>query len=554
MIGDQILVDDEWHSLNYVIGKDFYYLLTHYALPGATCIPQNIYNLLLLRTTGWSEIMLRLPSLVAGIAALIVFPILARSLLERRPNLLFMILLSSSPFLVFYSRVARPYSMFVAFGFSSLIFGYKWLRSGRRGDGFAYLLTGILAIESHLFALPAVVAPLVAGSFFKLMERYRKSSLPLIAPSWTHLAACGVALSVLVALLQGPALFGAIHTTMTLVAGRDSMTPESAWSGLSLLSGTANPVLVSMFIALLLYGLWSLFRSNVLVACLFFIVFVDTLAALFILRPDSVDAAIVIARYCIIFFPISYLLVAKGVDDLIVWLKTSVFPSMTFWSPLPGILYACFVVLFLSSGPWIPVYALPNSFTNHSAYQQSYRSIAWDRFYFSDMVPRRLQPDKTVRREELSPFYLQLPMDMATVSIVEFPMMIGDHVNPYYYFQHFHRKRVMIGYDSNFPSAVDSMFGYVHASTYVDQVLSRVAGSRKIKLRNMIDISDVDALRQSGASYLVLHPHLEAELSLVAAPYPSMDRLVGLYEKSFGPSVYRDKNMEVFLIERSLGR
>ena len=36
----QVLVDDEWHSLNFVLGKSFFSVLTTHGL-GANCIPQN---------------------------------------------------------------------------------------------------------------------------------------------------------------------------------------------------------------------------------------------------------------------------------------------------------------------------------------------------------------------------------------------------------------------------------------------------------------------------------------------------------------------------------
>src|ERR1035438_6732203 len=67
LLADQAFIDDEWHGLYYVIGKSPAWRLTHFSIPGATCIPLNLYAWALGATFGWSELMLRLPSLVCGL-------------------------------------------------------------------------------------------------------------------------------------------------------------------------------------------------------------------------------------------------------------------------------------------------------------------------------------------------------------------------------------------------------------------------------------------------------------------------------------------------------
>ncbi len=196
----------------------------------------------------------------------------------------------------------------------------------------------------------------------------------------------------------------------------------------------------------------------------------------------------------------------------------------------------------------MPLYEKPNNFTNHSAFQQSYKSIAWDRSFFSEMTPWKVKTNTTIRQEEVSPFYHWLRMEKDADIIVEFPMMLGDHYNPYYYYQHFHKKRVLIGYDKNCPqNLVLLVLGHVVANTYVDEIFSRVADHQKIKFRNMIDMTDIEALRRSEARYIVLHYRFEGELSKVTANHPNMDALIRLYEQSFGPPIYRDYHLVVFM-------
>ena len=50
----QVLIDDEWHGVYYAIGKSPLWLLTHFSIPGATCIPLNLYTWALAASAGWS--------------------------------------------------------------------------------------------------------------------------------------------------------------------------------------------------------------------------------------------------------------------------------------------------------------------------------------------------------------------------------------------------------------------------------------------------------------------------------------------------------------------
>jgi hypothetical protein len=55
MLGSQILVDDEWHSINHVLGKTFTDLVLHYTAADNASPPLNLYCLALLKSVGWFE-------------------------------------------------------------------------------------------------------------------------------------------------------------------------------------------------------------------------------------------------------------------------------------------------------------------------------------------------------------------------------------------------------------------------------------------------------------------------------------------------------------------
>ena len=132
-------------------------------------------------------------------------------------------------------------------------------------------------------------------------------------------------------------------------------------------------------------------------------------------------------------------------------------------------------------------------------------------------------------------------------------MMLGDHFNLYYYYQHFHKKTVIAGYITKIKSPQDGLQYFVHADMYVGQVLSRVPDKSKLKFENLIDVENIDKLRQSRAKYIILHKNLSAEWS---APLqhrrpdicPAVTYLNRIYRETFGLPVYEDENLIVFRI------
>ena len=161
LLADQVFIDDEWHGLYYVIGKSPFWLLTHFSIPGATCIPLNVYTWLVGATVGWSELALRLPCLVCGVLLVAAGPLLARQVIGSRRAVWLGCLLAISPLLIFYSRICRPYSPVALLAFLALLFAERWMQSGGRRPAILFVVAGVLAVYFHLFAVVTVAAPLL---------------------------------------------------------------------------------------------------------------------------------------------------------------------------------------------------------------------------------------------------------------------------------------------------------------------------------------------------------------------------------------------------------
>jgi len=204
-IGQQILVDDEWHSLNFILNKSFFTVLTTHGL-GANCIPQNLYNWLLFHTLGWSEMLLRGPSLLCGILALVLLPPLAAKITSRPASLIFGWLLAVSPCITFYSRLCRPYSMVIFFGFLALLALFIHLREKDLRYLILYAVSGFVAIYFHIYAAIPILTPLICLfvlAVIPLVFKFEFTSFSL--PSVRAIVLAGCIMGLLVALLLAPA-------------------------------------------------------------------------------------------------------------------------------------------------------------------------------------------------------------------------------------------------------------------------------------------------------------------------------------------------------------
>ncbi len=496
----QILLDDEWHSLNFVLGKSFFAVLTTHGM-GANCIPQNLINWILLHTIGWSEWTLTLPSLLCSVLGLLLFPCLISRIAGRAVAIFFVCLLAISPCAIFYSRIARPYSMVIFFGFLSLLYLALWVLDGRSRHLFAYALSGFAAIYFHIYAAIPVLAPLVALFILTTVRRAAGKENPWI--SMKNLLRIGALLAILVALFLGPAHWRNPWWISEL--GTSHVNLSGLWEFLSMLGGTRLAVSKLLFAALVGYGLLAWLRKEFRVGLLFLSVWVSFSLFLVFATQTGMHAAIQVARYNIILFPVAMLPAAFALDRLLAHSSSAILPHGHV--PL-GILL---IAGLIAGSPLWETYDPPNNFTHHSAFQDSYAPFDW-----SQSRIRALSPLPQMPKERIPAFYLGLAADPSMAGIIEYPMFIGDPLNFYYFYQHFHRKPVAIGYVSDFsfpPLAFRD--DLVHQETPIDYVFSRaqsIGESGQMRFSNMIPLMDISRLRRGHHKWLlVLHKDILQE-------------------------------------------
>ena len=544
LVSDQVLIDDEWQGFYYVLGQSPGWLLTHFSIPGATCIPLNLYTWILGATVGWSENLLRLPSLAAGILCVVVGSALARPLIGNRRAALLALLLAVSPILIFYSRNARPYSAVAFLAFASLLLAARWMQSGDGRLGLLFAGACVLAGYFHLFAVITVAAPFLVVCLRYAYRRFRHSTpTPGTAePRLKHWAIAGMAVAAGSALLIAPALLHSLHSTFFNVALKGTFDSQSLPRVAALISGSGQTALAVVFWAATVVGMVEQTRRNPWFGCMLLLLYPLHALALLASRPDAAQSAIVVTRYCIPLVPVSILFAACGIERVV-----EAVAARTKLKPIIQTTFAAAFVLALAvSGPLAQTYVAPNNFTGHGAFQHRYGPIDWSRSFYSDIAPKDFPLITTIRIDEVSPFYRFLAEHPSSRPVVEYPMFIGDHFNPLYYYQHFHHRPVIVGYASNVTLAKGLAAGNIFGSTYVDQVMTLIPKAARVRFQNLVSMDDIAAMRARGAEYVILHKAFEAQLRGVADSSPELERLWVEYQKQLGPPVYSNELIFVF--------
>ena len=114
---------------------------------------------------------------------------------------------------------------------------------------------------------------------------------------------------------------------------------------------------------------------------------------------------------------------------------------------------------------------------------------------------------------------------------------------------------MLVGYISKVKDPIPSR-GLVYANWFIDLPLSRIPDKTKLNFHNIIDMLNIESLKNSKAKYIILHRNLMAEISryskssshvMYAKPVAYLD---DFYRKRLGPPVFETQHLIIFEIRR----
>jgi len=171
-IAIQVLIDDEWHAVHQFITRMPRDMFLDFGYADYS-IPLGILDWYQAQWWGVSELTLRWPMLVCGLATLVVLPLYVAGPLGRPTAAVFALLIAQSPLLVIFSRMARPYAITLLLGWiahgayqryspGEHATGHGTAR-GQVAAGATYAVAAALATWLHPVIGPFVAAPLLWG-------------------------------------------------------------------------------------------------------------------------------------------------------------------------------------------------------------------------------------------------------------------------------------------------------------------------------------------------------------------------------------------------------
>jgi len=540
-LGSQIVGDDEWHGIAASFNS-FQTIISRFQ-EADNCIPLTIVYRAILKTLSLNEIGIRIVPLVSGLLALVLFPWLVDRLYGRLAGVLSLAIVSASPLLVHYSRYARPY-MVVALASAVAFLGFSWwLERPKTVSVVLYAGAAILAAYFSLVALPAVSAPAIyiAFKYISMKIRRRKRAIALKIPGRQIALAAGM-----IFIGTGLIILSAVSTlgAVTDKIGRSHVTINSL-DGAAILFAGLPRIFALLAVGLAAYGWVLLRRRQKSLAEAFMFTAVVQLATLFFSGPKDIQAPPVLARYAISLWILWLIFVSIALADIVersLKFRRHARALLVVRNMTPIIVFVCLV----SAGPIPYTYLVANDFTNHRDYQFEYRQS-------------RMKTVETKSEVLFPKFYNLLAADSEAKVVIEFPLITSWSLIPYHYYQRLHHKRVLVGRDE---------------VSYIAQGFP--VRDDRLRLRNFVLLENPEMIRNSGASFVIVHTDLRSEMTRIFSVFPELDwfvraalqnpkhqyqnwyfkpademarRAISYLEISLGPAVYQDAYITVFRIQ-----
>jgi len=308
-LGRQVASGDELHAVRVVLSEPLLQVLVTYH-HSDNCLPLSaLYRLISDLGVPLSEMVMRLPVVLASIAAIAVIPLVVDRVTGRWTASVLGWLLAVSPPLVLYARIIRPYGVIVLLGFATVAVFWWWSRRPSvAGGAAAGLLVGLTGYF-HLGALPFVLSPLAFFAAEALLTRVSRRgagetgdhalvvvSLPALVSAGLWSALCCLAF-ILPAWSSLSRLIDAKHITNPMTWGTYRVL-------LRLQSGSPEVWVTWVFWVLAVVGLILLVRRFPRLGLYSLTLVVGQVVGLHVMSPFALNNPLIFNRYLLVSLPV----------------------------------------------------------------------------------------------------------------------------------------------------------------------------------------------------------------------------------------------------------
>ena len=503
---DQTLIDDEWHAVHQLLYSTPEKFATSFGHADYS-IPLTLLYWLESRLFGLSELLMRWPMLLFGMATLIVFPVVVYRQLSQQEASLFAFLLALSPLLDLYSRTARPYAITLFLVYLSVWAFYKFyqqstpeLPAKRFQYAAIYCLSASFAVWLHLIVVFFVVSPFVVEGIELFLKPRAERKRDFVA-----LLRIGLPTLLLSSAFLLPPMLSSL-SALTVKTGAHLPSLDTLAGAVYLWMGSRSGFIVALCCLLALVGLPRLLKQssitlNILVGAAL------TLALIFLSQPAWVNHPLTLGRYLLPLLPLLLLSVASGLYVMLEILgKLSAYPV------------ACLALMigFVVYSPLDHFMHRPNRNTLHPIYSFEFRDEKNITLHYH-------------RAKQYSDFWRQFENAQ--------PESITIAVAPWY-FESFNWDAPVWEQLSHQVIVPGYLIGLC-----VAERAGEVPNTERYRFRNVSYLANPQDLHQRGVDYIV---YQKPNRLNIKKPYAKINHCDHFLQRIYGSPVYEDQIVKVY--------
>ena len=519
-LGSQLLLEDEWHAVHRVAKETPAAIFLDFGHSDSS-IPLTLLYWAEAHVFGLSELAMRWPMELAGVATLVLFPWYVARHVGRGEALLLAGLLAISPLLYFFSRMARPYALTLLLVYVAHVAFRRCIQAPalRRPDALLYACSATLAAWLHPIVAPFVVAPFVPAAW-----RWLRATRDTRGGTFGRLAALALGTGIPMAALIAPPLL-AHPESLGLKSGVDLPRADTLLGIWYQWFGTGSTPVVILCAALAIAGapiVWrrlpeagSLLAGAVLCA-----------VAIVAARPAWIGNPQTLARYLLPILPLLLLTTACGAMRVARWLGArTAHPHGGAVARGVAVAAAAVPLVALSATtPLTPVLVHPNGESLHLLYEFDFRPAHNPLFAHMAAIP-------------LSPWWSTLaarPRGSLAIAVAPFPLDSAGWDAPRW--ERESRQRILSAFLTG-----------VCATARANEV----PDDRRFAFRNSVHVADASALAARGVDYIVWQkpyryfaPGIDVMVAVdVAACGPAL-------RARFGAPAYEDEWLAAYAVPK----
>jgi hypothetical protein len=504
-LGDQVVQDDEWHAIHKLMASGYADIFRSFGMADHS-IPLTLLYKAMAESVGLTEINLRIVQVFAGLALILVAAAIAWQVsASRAATVLCAFLVAGAPFLVLYSRIARPYAITTLLVVLAVAALWRWRETRRRGLAAAVCI--LTALSAWLHPISAIFPAVAMLAVFADDLRARRGVGAIVA--------LALAAAVAIALPLAAPVSHDLHA-LSAKAGGQHADLYTVSRMLSLFAGGLPDAVAIVAVAIAAFGALRLARAQPALGRYLAAVAIVPVLVFALLGAAWTHQGHTFARYMFPAQVVFLLWLAIGVVEL---------ARVAARRPSARIEMAAGIVAaaaYLALNPAIRQVATLGPWYNHVYHQFDY-------------VQRHNAAALQYGGHEAPAFYRTLAgMPEGSAAIIEAPFTYEAPANSLAFFRLFHRQPERIG--------------MLHDLCLDGPYYGEVPRDARFRFRNFVFLDDPEAVRASGARYLLLH---RGELH--GAPFREADRCMAALARLYGPPVDVDARLAVFDLRQAGG-